>query len=109
MTAWAKVLANRIACGKKPLRMTGRFEATHDSLPLTRGLMGILRPIVQAFVLAVLYAREHLLFSRAIARQLIRDQHTWDVLASLEQFPNELPGSLFVPSALTRISSTFLC
>jgi hypothetical protein len=62
--------------------------------------MGILRPIVQAFVLAVLHARQYLLFSRAIAAQLIGDQHTWDILASLEQFPKELLGSLFVPSAL---------
>ncbi len=62
--------------------------------------MGILRPIVQAFVLAVLHARQYLLFGRAIAAQLIGDQHTWDVLASLEQFAKELLGSLFVPPAL---------
>jgi hypothetical protein len=62
--------------------------------------MGILRPIVQAFVLAVLHARQYLLLGRAIAAQLIGDQHTWDVLASLEQFPKELLGSLFVASAL---------
>ena len=62
--------------------------------------MGILRPIVQAFVHAVLHARERLLFGRAIAGQLIRDQYTWDVVASLEQFPKELLGSLFVRSAL---------
>jgi len=62
--------------------------------------MGILRPIVQAFVLAVLHARHYLLFGRARRAQLIRDQHTWDLLASLEQFPKELLGSRFVRSAL---------
>ncbi len=62
--------------------------------------MGILRPIVQAFVLAVLHARQHLLFGRAIAAQLIGDQHTWDVLTPLQQLPKELLGRALVSSAL---------
>jgi hypothetical protein len=49
--------------------------------------VGIFGAIVQAFVLAMLHARQHLLFYRAIAGQLIRDQYAWNVLAPLQQLP----------------------
>jgi hypothetical protein len=95
-----KVATNQTERGKKPLRMTGRFEATHRSFALTSRLMGILGPIVETFMLSVLHTGQHLLFSCCIARQLIRDQHAWNILIAREQLPKELLGSLFVPSAL---------
>jgi hypothetical protein len=51
-------------------------------------------------MLSVLHTWQHLLFCRAIAGQLIGDQHLRDVLTALEQLAKELLGSLFVASAL---------
>ena len=64
--------------------------------------MGVLSPIVEPFVLSMLHAGQQLLFGRAIACQLIRDQHTWHILTALEQLAKELLGSLFVTSALNQ-------
>jgi len=40
--------------GKKPLHLPRRLESLHDPLSSSRRLVGILRPVVEAFVLAVL-------------------------------------------------------
>jgi hypothetical protein len=95
-----KVATNQTERGKKPLRLTSRFEATHRSFALTCSLMGILGPIVETFLLSVLHTGQYLLFCRAIAPQLIRDQHAWNILTEGEQLPKEPLGSLFVPVAL---------
>jgi hypothetical protein len=57
-----KVATNQTERGKKPLRMTSRFEATHHSFALTCRLVGILGPIVETFMLSVLHTGQHLLF-----------------------------------------------
>src|SRR3954451_15602155 len=41
------------------------------------GLMRVLSPVVQAFVLAVLDRGHHLALGRAVARQLVRDHDPW--------------------------------
>src|SRR5215211_3987441 len=64
--------------------------------------MGILRSIVQAFVLAMFHTREYFLFCCCIAAELIGDQHTRDVLTALQQLAKELLGGLFVPPALNQ-------
>jgi hypothetical protein len=62
--------------------------------------MRVFRPIVQTFVLTMLDTGQHLLLRCALAPQLIRDQHTRDVLTALEQLSEELLGGLLVPATL---------
>ncbi len=62
--------------------------------------MGVFRPIVETFVLTMLDTGQHLLFRCARAPQLIRDQHTRDLLTALEQLPDERLGGLLVPPTL---------
>jgi len=47
-------VGDRVVNGDKSLQMTGRFEPLHDLLASPRRQMGVLRPVVQAFVLAML-------------------------------------------------------
>ena len=42
--------------GEKALGMTGRLEASHRSLPLSRWLVRVFGTVVEPFVLAVLHA-----------------------------------------------------
>ena len=62
--------------------------------------MRVFCPIVQAFVLAVLHARQDLTFRRSIALQFISDDHAWDVLESFEELAKEAFRRVCVPSAL---------
>jgi hypothetical protein len=64
--------------------------------------MGILCPIVQPFVLAVLDAGQHLLFSSTVARKFIRNQHARDILTPIEELAKELLGGSCVPPALNQ-------
>jgi hypothetical protein len=100
MPAWSEVLGNRPIGGEEALRVPGGLEPLHPSLPLTRGLVRVLRPIVEVQVLAVLHPREDLLFRCAIALQLIRDDHPWHVLAPLEELVEELIGRLLIAPPL---------
>jgi hypothetical protein len=49
------MLGDRAIGGEEPLRMTRRFEPLHAPLTLARGLVGILRTVVEVAVLAVLH------------------------------------------------------
>jgi hypothetical protein len=62
--------------------------------------MRVLRPIVEAFVLAMLDTGQQLLFRCARAPQLIRNQHPRHLLTALEQLAEELLGGLLVPPTL---------
>src|SRR6266511_2995886 len=62
--------------------------------------MRVFRPIVETFVLTMLDTGQHLLFRCARAPQLIRDQHTRDILTALEQLPDERLGGRLVPPTL---------
>jgi hypothetical protein len=64
------------------------FEPLHPPLPLTRALVGVLRPMVQVAVLAMLDARQYISLRGMIALQLISDHYTRNLLASLEQLTN---------------------
>jgi hypothetical protein len=48
----------------------------------------------------MLHVGQPLLLCRAIAGQLIADQHAWNVLRPLQQFPKELLGRALVRSAV---------
>ena len=62
--------------GKEPLHLPRRLETFHDPLSSPRWLVGILRPVVEAFVLAVLDAGHDLPLGGGVAPQFVGDQHT---------------------------------
>jgi hypothetical protein len=98
----AKVVTNWAERGKKALRMASRFEAAHRAFPLTWWLMGVLSPIVEPFVLAVLDAGEQFVFGSTIAGKFICNQHAPNILTAFEELSKELLRDRFVPSALNQ-------
>jgi hypothetical protein len=65
--------------GKKALRLGGRFKTTHPSLPLTRGLVGVLGAVIESLMLTMFDPREELGFRGAVALQLVGDEDTGDI------------------------------
>jgi hypothetical protein len=57
MAPRSEVLGNRPIGGEKPLGVPGGLEPLHPPLPLAGGLVGILYPVIERAVLAVLYTR----------------------------------------------------
>ncbi len=100
MPAWSKVLGDGAVRGEKPLGMARRLQPLHPSLPLARGLMRVLRMVVEVAVLAMLHSRQALSFGGPIAFEFISDDHPWNVLTALEELAEELLGGLLVPSSL---------
>src|SRR5436190_1874825 len=100
MPSGAEVLGNRAIRGQKTLGMPSRLEPLHAILALPRGPMRILTAVVEITTLAVFHPRQDLALRRAVALQLIRDDHPWHVLQPLEQLAEKLLGRLLVPSAL---------
>ena len=69
-------ISDLIMDGKEPLHLPRRLEAFHDPLSSSGRLVGIFRPVVEAFVLAVLDTRHDLTLGGTVAAQLVGDQHT---------------------------------
>jgi hypothetical protein len=86
--------------GKKPLHLPRRLEPLHDSLSSSRRLVRILRPIVEAFMLAVLDAGHDLALGGTVAAQLVGDQHTRRSSLLLQQLAEQAFGGLLVSQAL---------
>jgi hypothetical protein len=80
MPPGSKVLGDRTVHGEKPLRMAGRFEPLHAIFSLACGAMGVLTPVVEVTTLPVIHPGQELPFRRAVALELIRDDHPWHVL-----------------------------
>jgi hypothetical protein len=74
----------------------------HDPLSSAGRLVGVLRPIVEAFVLAVLDAGHDLTLGRGIVFQFAGDQHTRRTLLLPQKFAQQAFGSLLVASALDK-------
>jgi hypothetical protein len=100
MPTWSKVLGNRSIRGEKALGVAWRFEPLHAPLPLARGLMRVLRTVVEGAVLAMLYPGQHLALRRAVALELIRDQHPGDILTAFEERAEERLGGVLVAPPL---------
>jgi hypothetical protein len=96
----AAVLRHPTIGGEEPLRVSGRFEALHAPLPLTRRLMGILCTVLEIAVLAVLHTGSRVPLGGLIAFELIGDHHSRDVLQALEQLTEELLRRLLVAPTL---------
>jgi hypothetical protein len=60
MPLLAEVLGNRTIRGQETLGVPGRLEPLHASLPLTRGLVGILRAVIEVATLPMFHTGQHL-------------------------------------------------
>jgi hypothetical protein len=85
--AWAKVGADRAERDEEVLRVLGRFEALEHAFSSPGGPMRVFRPIVQPFVPAMLYLREHRAQCWRIVSQLVGDHHPWRVPAPVHDAP----------------------
>jgi hypothetical protein len=100
MSSWPEVLGNGAIRGEEALRMPGGFKPLHPSLPLAGRLMRVLRAVIEVAVLAMFHTREDVLLCRAIAFQLIRDDHARYIRQLLEEFAEELLRRFLVPPML---------
>src|SRR4051812_45795208 len=86
--------------GQKPLHLPRRLEALHDPLSSSRWLVGILRPVVEALVLAVLDAGHDLTLGGTVAAQLVSNQHTRRAALLFQQLAQQALGCFLVAPAL---------
>ena len=63
-----------IVGGEETLSLPGRLEALHLPFSSACRLMGVLRPVVQSFMLSVLNTGHDLSLGRPIAAQPVGDQ-----------------------------------
>jgi hypothetical protein len=82
--------------GKKPLHLPRRLEPLHDPLSSPGRLVGILRPIVEAFVLPMLDTGHDLALGGSAAAQLVSNQHPRRSRLLLRQLAEQAFGGLFV-------------
>src|SRR5207249_1763869 len=80
MPPWSEVLGNGSIRRQKTLGMAGGLEPLHTTLTLTRGTVRVLTPVVQITTLPMFHTWQYLTLGRAVALQLIRDDHSWHVL-----------------------------
>src|SRR5262245_12870261 len=100
MPSGAEVLGNGTIRGQKALGMTCRLKPLHAIFALPRRPVRILTAVVQITTLAVFDAGQDLALGRAVALELIGDDHPWYILEPLEQLTKKLLRRLFVASAL---------
>src|SRR5262245_2107668 len=94
------MLGNGAIRRQKPLGMPGRFEALHAIFALPCGPMGVLTPVIEVATLAMLHPGQDLALRRAVALELIGNDHPWHVLQPLEQLAKELLRGLLIAPAL---------
>ena len=87
---------------QKPLRLPRRLEPLHDPLSSSGRLVGVLRPVVEAFVLPVLDAGHDLTLGRGVAAELVGDQHARRSLLLLQELAEQAFGGLLVAPALDQ-------
>ena len=88
--------------GKKPLHLPRRLEPFHDPLSSSGRLMGILRPVIEALMLAMLDAGHDLPLGCGVALQLVGDQHTRRSPLLLQELAEQAFGGLLVAPALDQ-------
>src|SRR5688500_2814972 len=102
MPSGAEVLRDGTIGREEPLGVPCRLKSLHPPFPLAGRLVGVFRTVIQIAVLAVLHARQDLPLGRAIAFELVRDDHPRNVLAALEQLAEECLGCVLVPPSLDQ-------
>jgi hypothetical protein len=86
MSSWPDVLSQGAIRGEAAGRMPGGVKPLPPSRPLACRLVGILRAVVARAVLAMCHTWADVLRGRAVAFQLIRDDHARYVRQPLEEF-----------------------
>src|SRR3978361_2216835 len=86
--------------GKKPLHLPRRLEPFHDPLSSSGRLVGVLRPVVETLVLAMLDAGHDLALGCGVAAELVGDQHTRRSSLFLQELAEQAFGGLLVAPAL---------
>ena len=80
---------------QKPWHLPRRLEPLHDPLSSSGRLVGILRPVVEAFVLPVLDAGHDLTLGRDVAAELVGNQHARrSPTEAVGEFPTEFQAPL---------------
>jgi hypothetical protein len=102
MSARAEVLGDGIIGREEPLGVARCFEPLHPSLPLSCGLMGVLRAIIEIAMLTLFYPWEDLPLGRSIALEFVGDDHARYVGQSFKKFTKELLRGFLVPTALDQ-------
>ncbi len=69
-------ICDLIVNGQESLDLSRPFKTFHDPLSSPCWLVGVLRPIVDALVLAVFEFHAHALARRAVRSELVGDQNT---------------------------------
>src|SRR5262245_47069494 len=64
--------------------------------------MRVLRAIIEVAVLAMFHPRQEFSLRGSIALQLVRDDHSRNILAALEQLVEELLGRMLIPPMLDQ-------
>src|SRR5262245_34548715 len=100
MPARAKMLGDGAIGRQKALRLPRGLEPLHTRLPLPRGPMRILTAVIEISTLPMFHPRKDLALGRAVALELIGDDHARDVLQPLEQLAEKLLGGFLVPATL---------
>jgi hypothetical protein len=85
-----EMLGDGTVGGEKPLSVTRGLEPLHALLPLTGGLMGVLRPVIEVAVLTMFHPGQNLSFGDAVAFEFIHDDHAGGVNQAFEELTKEL-------------------
>jgi hypothetical protein len=80
--------------------MTRRLKPLHAILALACGAMGVLTAVVEVTTLPVFDPGQDFPFRRAIALELVRDEHSWCVRQAFEELTEECFGRVLVPPRL---------
>lgn len=76
MPAWSEVSGGRPIHRKKLSRLSWGLTLLHAPLPLARWLTGVLRAVIDIPVLPVFDTGQALPLCRAVALELVRDEHS---------------------------------
>lgn len=107
MAGGAEQVGDRIMDGDKALQMALRLEAFHDPFSSSDWLMRIIRPVVQAFVGAMLDARHNLALRSGVGSKLVGDHHARRAPLALQRFVRQTPGRLGISAALHKHLDVF--
>jgi hypothetical protein len=89
-----EVLAGGTIRGEKLLGVPSRLNPIHAPLSLANRFMGVFGMTVQVPVLVMFDTWGHLSLNGTVALELVRDDHPWDIMATLEELPKELRGTI---------------
>ena len=98
MPSWTEELSDGTIGGEESLGVSWCLEPLHPPFALAGGLVGVFGAIVQIAVLPMFHSGQHLALRRAVAPELVRNEHPGHVLAAFQQLTEEfLRGLLVTP------------